>query len=81
MIWGSIWHRQGTTRTTEEIPVLFLDVENLAKRWGTTEKTIYGLRYRGQAPPAIKVGRGLRFAVADVERWEAQHRDNGSSKP
>jgi predicted DNA-binding transcriptional regulator AlpA len=64
----------------EEVHVKFLGVEGLAERWGTTEKVIYGLRYRRQGPPAMRVGRELRFALADIERWEAEHRDVGGSK-
>lgn len=57
----------------------FLDVDGLAQRWNTTAKVVYGLRYRHQAPPAIRIGRELRFALQDVEKWEAARRDNGGS--
>lgn len=55
----------------------FLSVEQLAARWGTGATTIYNLRYRGAAPPAIRIGRELRFRLEDVERWERDRRDNG----
>lgn len=58
----------------------YLDVGALAARWSTKPKVIYGLRYRGEAPPAIRVGRELRFRVTDVEAWESQHRDNGGPR-
>lgn len=48
-----------------------LSVEDLEARWGCTAAVIYGMRYRGDAPPAIKLGRELRWRVADVEAWEA----------
>lgn len=32
-------------------------------------KTLYSWRLRNEGPPAIKVGRHLRFREADVERW------------
>ncbi len=52
----------------------FLGVESLAERWSTTPKVIYSLRYRRDAPPAIKVGRELRWRLADVEAWESARR-------
>lgn len=32
-------------------------------------QTLYAWRLRNEGPPAIKVGRHLRFREADVERW------------
>jgi len=31
--------------------------------------TLYAWRYRGLGPPAIRVGRELRFLEEDVQRW------------
>ncbi|GIU90436.1 MAG: hypothetical protein KatS3mg010_1535 [Acidimicrobiia bacterium] len=59
---------------------MFLNVEQLADRWGVSVATIYGLRYRSEAPPAIRVGRELRFALSDVEQWERARRDNGGPR-
>ena len=36
---------------------------------GISKSSLYGLRYVGDAPPAIKVGSRLRWRRADVERW------------
>jgi predicted DNA-binding transcriptional regulator AlpA len=57
-----------------------LSTEQLAKRWEVSPKVVYGLRYRGEAPPAIRVGRELRFDLRDVEEWEASRRDNGGPR-
>jgi len=57
-----------------------LTLTELAERLNVTPKVIYGLRYRGEAPPAIRVGRELRFAVDDVERWERARLDNGGPR-
>jgi predicted DNA-binding transcriptional regulator AlpA len=57
----------------------FLSVSALAERWGVRAAVIYGLRYKGQAPRALRIGRELRFRLEDVERWELAHRDNGAS--
>jgi predicted DNA-binding transcriptional regulator AlpA len=48
----------------------FLSVEELAARWKRPKAAIYGLRYRREGPPAIRIGRVLRFRVSDVEAWE-----------
>lgn len=31
--------------------------------------TLYGWRYRGEGPPAFRVGKHLRYRKADVEEW------------
>ena len=41
----------------------------LSQMLGVPEATIYGWRHKGYGPPAIKVGRHLRWRVEDVERW------------
>ena len=56
-----------------------LTLTELAERLNVTPKVVYGLRYRGEAPPAIRVGRELRFDLRDVEAWEDARRDNGGS--
>jgi predicted DNA-binding transcriptional regulator AlpA len=56
---------------------MFLSVSQLAERWAVREAVVYQLRYRGEAPPAMKVGRELRFAEADVIAWETERRDAG----
>lgn len=56
---------------------MHLDVQALAERWKVAPRVVYGLRYRGEAPPAIRIGRELRFRLEDVEAWERDRRDNG----
>src|SRR4051812_13003699 len=41
----------------------------LAARLKIPLKTLYAWRYRGEGPPALKVGRHLRYRARDVERW------------
>lgn len=65
----------GTTGT-QEVPQL-LTLAQLADRLNVSPKVIYGLRYRGEAPPAIRVGRELRFRLVDVEQWESSRLDHG----
>ena len=53
------------------IETQFLDVEGLMRRWNLdSPSVVYGLRYHGDAPPAIRIGRELRFRLEDVEAWE-----------
>ena len=49
-----------------------LDVEELAKRWGVTKKTIDNRRYRGQGPNYFKIGGSIRYDLEDVRRVENQ---------
>lgn len=51
----------------------FMDPEGLAGYIGIPVASVYGWRYRGVGPRAIKVGRHLRYRRRDVEAWlEAQ---------
>jgi len=71
---GTAWGNGGN------VPATYLSLEQLAERLGVRPRIVYGLRYRGEAPPAIKVGRQLRFRLEDVEAWELARRDNGSTR-
>lgn len=55
----------------------YLSLRELADLLRVPRKTIYGLRYRGEAPPAVRVGRELRFRLSAVEEWIAARTDNG----
>jgi excisionase family DNA binding protein len=57
-----------------------LTLTELAERLNVSAKVIYGLRYRGEAPPAIRCGRELRFALEDVEAWETARKDKGGPR-
>ena len=46
-----------------------LTVDELAALLKVPRSTIYAWRYRGCGPPAIKVGRYLRFKPEEVEAW------------
>ncbi len=47
-----------------------LSVDELAAYLGVTRAVIYQNRHRrGDLPPAIKVGRHLRFRLDDVQAW------------
>ena len=52
-----------------------LTTEQLAELLGVPVRTLYSWRARGTGPRGIRVGRGLRFRVGDVEAWLDQHAD------
>jgi excisionase family DNA binding protein len=55
-----------------------LTVKELATYLGVPRSTLYGWKYRGDGPPAIRVGRLLRYRSYEVERWlDAQTRNGG----
>jgi len=53
----------------------FLSVRDLAALLNVPVHVVYGLRHRGEGPPATRVGRELRFARRDVERWLESRRE------
>jgi excisionase family DNA binding protein len=57
-----------------------LSVAQLAGRLQVPEQTLYGWRYKGEGPRAIKVGRHLRYRRSDVEKWLEEHEDRESSE-
>jgi predicted DNA-binding transcriptional regulator AlpA len=54
-----------------------LTIGDLCDRWKVRPKVVYSMRYRHEAPPALKCGRELRWRLSDVEAWEEQRRDSG----
>lgn len=47
-----------------------LSPEDLAARLGVPLETVYGWNKAGTAPPRMRVGRHVRYRLADVEAWE-----------
>jgi excisionase family DNA binding protein len=55
-----------------------IGVEELAEYLGVPVQTIYDWRLTGKAPRALKIGKHLRFALADVRDWlDAQREGEG----
>lgn len=51
----------------------FMSPEDLAEYLGVPVASVYGWRYKGVGPRALKIGRHVRYRADDVERWlEAQ---------
>lgn len=52
------------------MPDRHLSVEDLAEREGVAVLTVYDWNRTGTGPPRMKVGRHVRYRLADVEKWE-----------
>ena len=46
-----------------------LSADEVAEFLGVPVKTLYQWRYKGVGPSGARVGRHLRYRVADVEAW------------
>ncbi len=64
---------------SENLPRL-LSVEQAAEYLGLSKNALYGLRYTGGAPVAIRVGRRLRFRLEDLEAWLEENRSEDSRR-
>jgi predicted DNA-binding transcriptional regulator AlpA len=53
----------------------------LGEMFGLPTATIYSWRHRGIGPRAHRLGRHLRYRLADVEAWLAEQADPPSSTP
>jgi predicted DNA-binding transcriptional regulator AlpA len=56
-------HGDGTER--------HLSIEQLAEREGVPVRTVYWWNQTGKGPRRMKLGRSIRYRLADVEAWEA----------
>lgn len=45
--------------------------DELAARWDTTRQGLASMRYRGNGPRFVKIGRRIFYRVADVSAYEA----------
>lgn len=53
-------------------PEPLMTTEQLGEYLQKPVATLYAWRHRGGGPPAIPVGRGLRYRREDVDRWLEQ---------
>jgi excisionase family DNA binding protein len=53
-----------------------LTVQELADLLQVPTKTIYTWRYKGVGPPAVPMGRYLRFRTEDVVEWLEERADD-----
>ncbi|EPR5829226.1 TPA: helix-turn-helix transcriptional regulator [Escherichia coli] len=57
---------------------MYINSRQLAARWGISPSTIASdiTRNPTKLPPFIRLGRAIRFPVAEVEAWEKQQLTN-----
>jgi excisionase family DNA binding protein len=60
---------------TESKPKLWLSIEELAERLDLPVDTLWKFRAKGTAPRGVKMGKRVRFHVADIEAWEQERRE------
>ena len=52
-----------------ELPGRLLTVQDLAEYLGVPATTLYQWRYRREGPRGLRVGRHIRYRLADVTEW------------
>ncbi len=52
-----------------------LDIDQVADRLGMTPAAMHSMRYRGDGPRAVKIGRKLRFRADDIDAWIDSRRE------
>lgn len=56
-----------------------LTTKALAQRWNCGVQTIVNMRYRGQGPRWLKVGRLVRYRLVDIETYEDTQAQGGEA--
>jgi excisionase family DNA binding protein len=49
-------------------------IEQVAEHLGVPVRTLYAWRYRREGPPALRVGRYLRYRWVDIDAWLDEQR-------
>ena len=60
-------------------PERLLTPSDLSVYLGVPINTLYQWRHRGDGPPAVRVGRHLRYRSRDVEAWVDGRRADAAS--
>ncbi len=63
-----VYHTMGCMAITDS--GRHLSPEDVADREGVPVTTVYQWRSRGTGPPGFRVGRHVRYRLADVVAWE-----------
>ena len=66
-----------TTQNNSEVPVQLVTRKGLAERWQLSTETLKR-RERCGLLPFLKIGRGVRYRLSDIERLEAGAEDPAS---
>jgi predicted DNA-binding transcriptional regulator AlpA len=54
--------------------------EQLAERWNISPSTLAKARVSGDGPPFLKLGRSVRYDVAEAEQWLEDKRRSSTSQ-
>ncbi len=55
--------------TNSKQPDRLLTADQVAQHLQISRRALYEMRYLGDGPPAIKVGRRLRYRQQDLQAW------------
>ena len=60
------------------MPEKHLSIDDLAERYGVPVKTVYAWNSEGTGPRYMRIGRHVRYKLADVIAWEnTRYADGG----
>lgn len=68
-----------STRSAHQPPAPLMTVAEVAAYIGVRVKTLYNWRPLGKGPGAAKVGRALRYSLADVDAWLEEQKSGVAS--
>jgi predicted DNA-binding transcriptional regulator AlpA len=57
----------------------FLTADEVSSLFRIPKKTLYAQRHKGVGPPAIRIGKHLRYDQAALRRWLAEQGGQASS--
>jgi hypothetical protein len=61
--------------------VRHLTTEELAGRLGCDPETVRSLRRHDRGPAYIRIGRGIRYRLVDIEAWELSRLVDPAAQP
>ncbi len=62
---------------------VWLTTEGVARFLEVSPASVRGWRYRGTGPRGVRLGRGVRYRLADIEAWvdQQEQRQASSTSP
>ncbi len=69
--------KAGGSRSQGDSDAAFLNERELARRWGTSPRTLQRWRAERYGPAFIRIGGGVRYRLSDILAYEEQHRETG----
>ena len=57
---------------------LLLSPQEAARALGVSERTLWSLKASGEIPH-VRLGRCVRYPVADLQRWIDEHKNGGAT--